>query len=392
MQKVFPLRSLVCKVVSRCNINCDYCYMYHHADQSWIDQPLKMSLETSAQLGNRIAEHCSKHRLSTFEVIMHGGEPLMAGIEYLKQFTQSIRENAPKIDIKFAVQTNGTLLTEKILTWFIQEKISVGLSLDGPRNVNDLHRRDHEGKSSFDKVENCLKLLSDSQGRQVWSGVLAVIDLRNDPLEVYNFFKEYRPLSIDFLLPLAHYELLPPGKTESCNSTLYADWLLKIFSTWYIEREQTISIRKFENVISMILGGRGTLEELGLEPVDFAVIETDGSIEAVDSLKVTYPQATKLGMNVFDNSFEDIFSSEKVIERQAKWNHLSPICQDCDLVKVCGGGYIPHRYSSKNQFQNPSIYCSDLKNIIHTIYRTVLKDISSKLPKKKLDSSVTTCS
>jgi len=46
---------------------------------------------------------------------------------------------------------------------------------------------------------------------------------------------------------------------------------------------------------------------------------------------------------------------------------LGPTCQACDLVRVCGGGYLPHRYSAANGFANPSVYCADLQHVIQHI-------------------------
>lgn len=378
MTVLTPLHSLVCKIVSRCNINCDYCYMYNHSDQSWQQQPLKMSEETIKQLGKRINEHTQKHQISEFSVIMHGGEPLLGGLEYLKNFQEIISQNVTDVKLKFGIQTNGVLLNNEIFDFCVANNITIGLSMDGYKEANDLHRLDHQGKSSFAKVEKALELLTSNQGRKIWAGFLCVIDLYNDSEQVYYYLSQYNPPSIDFLLPLNHLSLRPFGKEKSLDVTPYGDWLLKVFNIWYYQKSQTIRIRKFEEIISLMLGLQGNSEEWGLRPVDFAVIETNGDIEAVDSLKVTYPEATKLGMNIFTHSFDDIFHSPKVIERQEKWQYLSTTCQECNLVKVCGGGYLPHRYSQENQFQNPSVYCSDLKKIITTIRQEVIKDLETK--------------
>lgn len=370
-----PLSSLVCKIVSRCNLNCDYCYMYQHADISWQLQPFKMSETTIIQLGKRIYEHTKKYKLSKFSLILHGGEPLLGGLDYLKKFQDIIINNVSNIKVEFGIQTNGILFNDQILDFCISKNITIGLSTDGDKKANDLHRLDHQGKSLFQNLENTIKLLSSEKGRKVWTGLLCVIDLKNDPEAIYSYFSQYNPPAMDFLLPLNHYDLRPIGKKESLDATPYADWLLKVFQIWYYQKPQTIRIRKFEDIISMILGLQGSSEEWGLQAVDFAVIETNGDIEAVDCLKVTYPTATKLGMNIFSHSFDDIFQSKKIIERQKKWQHLSKTCQECRLVKVCGGGYIPHRYSRKNKFQNPSVYCSDIKKIITTIQKTVIQDL-----------------
>lgn len=43
---------------------------------------------------------------------------------------------------------------------------------------------------------------------------------------------------------------------------------------------------------------------------------------------------------------------------------LCATCQSCPIESVCGGGYLPHRYSETNGFNNPSIYCRDIMKII----------------------------
>jgi uncharacterized protein len=45
-------------------------------------------------------------------------------------------------------------------------------------------------------------------------------------------------------------------------------------------------------------------------------------------------------------------------------------------VKICGGGYFPHRYSAKNGFANPSVYCADLKKMISAVMTTVNADLA----------------
>ena len=371
---VAPMRMFICKIASRCNLDCDYCYVYHHIDQSWRQQPLKMSLETAAQLGWRIKEHACAHGVTAVDVVMHGGEPLLVGVNYLRQLCEILRERAFPVEVHFKMQTNGTLFDEAAFAFCREWNLQIGLSMDGPRAANDTHRFDFQMQSSFDAVERALMLLSSDEGQRIWSGFLAVIDLKHDPLETYAYFKSFNPHSIEFLFPLGHYDLRPPGKI-GVKTTPYADWLLRIFHAWYRERPQPIKIRRFRDIIAMLAGASSSSEEWGLQPTDFAVIETNGSIEAVDTLKTTFPGANHLGLDIFQHSFDEMFNAPVVAERQMGWSALCNTCQNCELVNVCGGGYFPHRYSQENGFQNPSIYCADLMKLIREIYATVSADI-----------------
>jgi len=65
------------KVASRCNLACDYCYMYEHADQSWRQQPHMFTSETSAAAVKRIGEYVGGRDLQHVSVVFHGGEPLL---------------------------------------------------------------------------------------------------------------------------------------------------------------------------------------------------------------------------------------------------------------------------------------------------------------------------
>lgn len=369
------MRMFICKVASRCNLDCDYCYVYRHADQTWRNQPVKMSLDTAAQFGRRIDEHARRHGLTRVDVVMHGGEPFLIGLDYMQQLCTIISEHALNTQIQFRTQTNGTFFDKATLEFCIKWNMTVGLSLDGPRHVNDVHRLDHHGHSSFADVERGLTLLSSREGRPIWSGFLTVIDLRHNPLDVYEYLRSFTPRSIEFLLPLGHYELRPPGKEVSLDTTLYADWLLPIFHRWYEERPQPITIRRFRDVIALLAGLNNSSEEWGLQPIDFAVIETNGEIQAVDTLKITYPGANHLGLDIFRHSFDDMFSAPSVVERQLRWSSICTTCQSCSLVKVCGGGYFPHRYSHANGFQNPSIYCADIMKLIREIHVCVSADV-----------------
>ena len=76
---VVPLRQFVLKVHSRCDLACDHCYVYQSADQSWRDRPMAISDETIAWTAQRIAEHAKAHQLPAVQVVLHGGEPLLAG-------------------------------------------------------------------------------------------------------------------------------------------------------------------------------------------------------------------------------------------------------------------------------------------------------------------------
>src|ERR1700722_11149398 len=86
-----PFREFVGRVHSRCDLACDYCYMYEMADQSWRDRPRRMSMEVARRTAMRIGEHVRTHQIPSGALIMHGGEPLLAGRELIAELACATR-------------------------------------------------------------------------------------------------------------------------------------------------------------------------------------------------------------------------------------------------------------------------------------------------------------
>jgi uncharacterized protein len=365
-----PLSQFVLKVHSRCDLACDHCYVYESADQSWRGRPLAMSEEVISQVARRIAEHAASHRLGSVQVVLHGGEPLLAGRARLGQIATELRSalrGICRLDLR--IHTNGVLLDEGVCELFAEHDVRVGISIDGGRAANDRHRRYADGRSSYDEVIRAVGLLRSSRFRHLYAGLLCTIDIANDPVAVYDALMELDPPRIDFLLPHATWES-PPPRTPGAEAG-YADWLIVIFDRW-LGAGRPAGVRTFESIISTLTGGDSLTEALGLAPAALVVIETDGTYEQVDSLKTAFDGAPATGLNVFDHMLDIVARHPGISARQQGLSGLCQTCQKCPVVTSCGGGLYPHRYRAGTGFANPSVYCADLLKLI--------THISARLP------------
>jgi uncharacterized protein len=370
-----PLSAFVVKVAGRCNIDCDYCFMYHGEDQSWVRRPKIMSTVTATAVAACIRQHVEVHGIPRVQIALHGGEPLMLGRERVTEIVRIFREAIPCV-VEIGVQTNGTLIDEAWVRLFDQLGISVGLSLDGPKAVNDLHRLYRNGKSSFPKTMSGLSaLLASEAGRRCLSGVLTVVNPTTDPGELLAFFDRSGIHNIDLLLPHGTYDTPPIGMPDPLESDAYARWMIRFFDHWFADFAH-IKVRYLEEIVAMLLGGASRLEAIGAHSVNLVIFETDGEIEALDSLKVAGQEATALGLNATDHSLDDALAHPAIYSRMMGVKALSQACRDCPEVQNCAGGYLPHRFSSRNGFQNPTVYCANLKLIFEHIRRTVFAPAS----------------
>ncbi|MEU7894700.1 FxsB family cyclophane-forming radical SAM/SPASM peptide maturase [Nonomuraea sp. NPDC049152] len=370
-----PFTQFVVKIHSRCNLACDYCYMYEMADQSWSSRDKVMTPATMKATIRRIAEHARAHGLPAVNVILHGGEPLLAGTSRIDRFVADLRNALePDVRVEAGMQTNGILIDESFLAAAAERRIGISVSLDGAEEDNDRHRRYAGGRGSYEAVARGLDLLGSAPHRPLFRGLLCTIDVDNDPIATYEELLRWEPPAVDFLLPHGTWSSPPPRRTADAGSTPYADWLLEIFERWYTAPRRETRVRLFESVIRMTLGGRSMTEAIGLQPARLLVVETDGTIEQVDSLKAAFDGAPDTGLTVREHPFDLALEHPSVAARQIGVDALSEQCTACSLRDICGGGLYPHRYREGYGFRNPSVYCPDLTKLIGHIAGRVRAD------------------
>jgi len=372
----FPFREFIVKVHSRCDLACDYCYMYEMADQSWRGKPRAMSQDTVAWTARRIGEHAVAHGLPDVTLILHGGEPLLAGSDLIAQLVTSTQRAAGRrTAVRAVVQTNGVGLTDAYLDLFDRLGVRVGVSVDGDAGAHDRHRRFANGRGSYQAVAAALERLQ--RFPHLYGGLLCTVDLRNDPVRTYRALVDFQPPKIDFLLPHGTWDQPPPGRDPGRPaSTPYADWLIEVFDHWYPKPQTTV--RLFEEIMQLLLGGASDSEVVGLAPARMVVIETDGSIEQEDTLKIAYPGAAATGLHVARDSLDAALLLPRMVARQVEARALAGQCRACPVHPVCGGGLYAHRYRQGTGFLNPSVYCPDLLTLISHIRDQMRADLDER--------------
>jgi radical SAM/SPASM domain FxsB family protein len=359
-----PFRTFILKVANRCNIDCDYCFVFNSKDQAARRLPARMDLAVVQAAARQIGEHASAHRLRAIHVVLHGGEPLLLGVGHMTDLLQTVRDSVPAgTRVLFELQTNGTLLSDAWLDLFERYEVAVGISLDGPPLANDRHRLTHAGRSSAASAVRGIELLRSRP--HLFAGMLAVVDLANDPVEVHDYLAAFEPPVIDFGLPHATHDD-PPHRSDP-SVPEYGLWMGRVYDAWLDRPEYRHSVRMLEDIVALSSGVRGSVETLGLAPPTSVVIESDGSIEAVDTLRSVKEGASWLGLDVHRHSFDEALSHPKLAHRQQGKDALAEQCRSCPLVDVCGGGYLPHRFSAARGYRNPSVYCADLEYLIRHV-------------------------
>jgi uncharacterized protein len=358
--------TVLLKIASRCNLNCTYCYVYNMGDDSWKSQPKRMPVAVIDSVVDQIGRlsHSQERPLS---VVMHGGEPLLLGLEQMSYLVEKLRGSL-RSDAGVHVQTNGVLLSDSFIELFAEQDVGVSISFDGP--VHDANRLDRGGRGSHDRVvAGISRLRGHPAGERIFGGLLAVVDPLSDPAAVYDALKATGAPSFDFLYRDGNHATLPFGKAGP-TSTEYGTWMIALAER-YLADPSPPRIRILDDLMRLILGGRGQKEGVGVTDYGIIVIDTDGTVTKNDTLKVAYAGGDRFEEvnNVGEVDLVGFLAEEDVSSYYALQEATSPVCLRCPELGVCGAGMPAHRWSEENGYENPTIFCADQQLLIGYLRR-----------------------
>ena len=368
---------------SRCNLDCSYCFYLHK--ESLLEQPSHAGM-SDEMLALYIRQYIEAQTGEEVVFTWQGGEPTLMGLSFFEKVV-ALQDQFKKPDqtILNDLQTNGILLNENWCQFLKEHKFLVGISIDGPKHLHDIHRVNRAGKSSFDKVMNAIELL---KKHQITFNALCVINQDNGafPLEVYRFLRdEVQPQVIQFipcvepknftnvapnkwktkdLIQIGDISLSPENESSyltswSVGSTQWGTFLTTIWDEWIRQDFGTVFIDQFENVISQMFGF-GAQKCVSAEFCGKAVaIEHNGDVFSCDHF--VYPEY-KLG-NITEVHMGDlVFSNKQQNFGKSKASNLPSDCRQCFFLSLCYGECPKNRFTKTSQGENGLNYlCSGLK-------------------------------
>lgn len=363
---------VVFKVVERCNINCTYCYYFNMGDSTALERPPMVSIDTASQIARWLAEGCRSLQTQKLSISFHGGEPMMLNPRTFASICSAFTDCLGEIvDLSFSIQTNGTILTDEWIAVFCRHRVHVGVSLDGNRLAHDRFRLDRKGRSTFDSTEKNLKTLVNlarDSNADIGPSTISVLDYRNDYDAIYKYLRGVGVCRMSFLLPDRNFDQRFSHSEESAHR--YGDALFQIFKAWMTEDDSGVYIRFISEMLQHLQARKF---EAADPPVDSAaanpsrtkkwgnqvlIIHSDGLVTISDSYIPALAWYHKTpGCSIHATSLADFMANSIFDDIEQATMSLSAKCRRCEWQRICRGGDLENRYSTKNGFDNPSVYC-----------------------------------
>lgn len=322
-----------CKPVgAACNLHCSYCYYLSRKD---LYPAGTFPLMKEELLEEYIRQHIDATTDDTLFFSWHGGEPTLAGLEFFRKAVDMQKRMLPQGKrLVNGIQTNATLLDEEWCRFLAEAHFLVGVSLDGPAQIHDLHRQTAGGKSSFEATLHGYRLL---QKFGVTTEILCVVHAFNVnyPLEIYRFFKTLGARYLTFL-PLVERKPGPTGGVTSSTvpALAFGRFLATIFDEWAEEDIGTVTIQLFEEALRAAFAQEHTLCIFKSECGGVPVVEHNGDVYSCDHY---VDPAHRLG-NLREHPLSHYLDSPRQKAfGEAKNSTLPRYCRECPVLGMCHG-------------------------------------------------------
>lgn len=375
-------KTIVIKPTMNCNLRCGYCYEFIRNSTTYCKENIAID-----KLTDIVWRTVKLFPDSKILWMFHGGEPLLLGASYISEFADCIRKvrNNYQVDYKIALQTNATLLTDECVEVLeknadlLSERI-VSISVDGPRELNNVTRRSKDGGLPFDEIEAGIRRVRNS--KLVFS-TISVVGAHNvnHPREVYCYLRE---LGANLCKFVPNYNSDANGNPEmyGIRPLEFAEFMCEIFDLWMHDlpnqtNDSKMIIDPIASIVCTLTKSAVTWCEYREEKCsNFTCIYPNGEMWLCDNFIHESMKDTAFVKNIFEVSDEELKTilqtPNKMCSYEDFYKNAMVKCRECDTYEFCKGGCLPtHNEMLKKSSDLFDEYCEAKKLLINHIKRGV---------------------
>jgi len=262
-----------------------------------------------------------------------GGEPTLAGVDFFRTVVELEKQyGSPGQVVSNALQTNGQLIDDRWAEMLAEYRFLVGLSIDGPPEVNDAQRVDARGRGSLAGALRAAELF-DSHG--VEYNILTVIHSGNQDRarEIFQWQLDHRWRHLQYI-PCVEADGRGKMMPWTVSPEGYGRFLCDLWQAYLDSGRRDVGIRTFDSWLSQKVVGAGTLCTLSKRCGDYLLVKPDGGLFPCDFF---FQDKWRLG-NVIDDDPAEVFAKVRAEKFGDLKGRLAGECAACRWVDLCNGG------------------------------------------------------
>ncbi len=352
----------------RCNLSCSYCYAESLPENS---NTKDLDKKTAKKVVDFIYQSPSKSVVIEFQ----GGEPL-ENFDGIRFVVDDVKKRKGK-DVHFRLVSNLSLMDDDIVKYFKKNDwTDICTSLDGPKEIHDKNRP-FSGGSSYEKVVYWLERLRDEFK---FSDLHALPTITKHSLPfAKEIVDEYISREFSDITPVI-LRKVGRGKSNWGKIGYSAE---EYISFWNETLDYSIDISKggknFREMHSTVILRKISGEQINhtcySKPCGAATMQasyaSNGDIYSCDEGKA-FP-LFQLG-NVFDNSYEEVFTSPEAMNLVNISSSMGINCNNCAFTNFCWLCPVESYGETGNPLPNLSsdFMCKIKKAQIESVFRRML--------------------
>ncbi|GHU64313.1 radical SAM/SPASM domain-containing protein [Bacteroidia bacterium] len=361
---------LILKPTLACNISCKYCYLSAESKTS-----NKFDVKFAKSVLQQVKDILAPNKKRRLKILWHGGEPLLWGIKNYTEIFAYIEKEFERYNYSISIQTNLSLINEDFIDLFLKYKVSVGCSLDGPKEIHDTQRVTRKGEGTFDLImekgelcrEKGLKLGCIVVGTKKHIGKIPLL---------YKFMCDN---NIGFKFNPIFNAGEAKKNIDNYGLTLdeYATMAIELFDLWFYDNKNKINNSVFADIASGLISKKTShcLFDKNCQD-NILAIAPNGDVVPCgrfcdDGLKqYAYGNLHTENLNSILKKIKisDIYNRYKCIEESS--------CSKCEFFAICNGGCLYDGFAKTGDFKSKTFLCS--------AYKKIYSHISNRLKEEKL--------
>jgi len=373
------VKLLVLQATPFCNIDCAYCYLPDRDSTSRMTLPV---METTVR--NLIDSGLVGERLS---IAWHAGEPLAVGPEFYRRAFACIGAVVDgRYPVQHSIQTNAMLIDQAWCELFAEYGVRVGVSVDGPAFIHDLHRKTRNGKGTHAQAMRGV-------GHLLRNGLpfhaISVVTSASlpHPDQIFDFFlaEGFREVgfNIDEREGVRRFSSI--GREHEQDFQRFLQRMLERS----LAADGRLRIREVDEARKVVLHGLDSVRIDGKRyphnaqvlPLEILSVDHAGNFSTFSPELLGQPSREHhdfvLG-NVFEGPVAAVFSSPRFRAMYGQIATGVEHCRrECDYFELCGGGAPANKLYENGSFgSTETAYC---RNMVMAPLRLMIAELEQRL-------------